>query len=188
MSAIHLLVAASGASAAPEKEGGMPQISQLAENGFLSSQIFWLLIVFGLVYLVVGRMMATKVVATVEQRDKTVADDLAGAEAARAAADTAEEQWRARENAAREQAKRKLAEARAAGAKATEQRLALANSALDAKTAEADQRIASARTIAMSEIDLVAAEAARDIVLRVAGADVDVNDARKAVERVRHGG
>jgi hypothetical protein len=99
MSALHLLAAASSASAAPEKEGGMPQISQLSENGFVSSQIFWLLIVFGLVYLVIGRMMAGKVVATVEQRDQTVADDLAGAEAARTAADAAEEQWRAQENA-----------------------------------------------------------------------------------------
>jgi hypothetical protein len=74
---IHLIAAAaSSSSGAPEKTGGMPQISQLAENGFVSSQIFWLLIVFGLVYVVVGRMMATKVVATVEQRDKVVADDL----------------------------------------------------------------------------------------------------------------
>jgi F-type H+-transporting ATPase subunit b len=187
MSALHLLAAASSASAAPEKEGGMPQISQLSENGFVSSQIFWLLIVFGLVYLVIGRMMAGKVVATVEQRDQTVADDLAGAEAARTAADAAEEQWRAQENAAREQAKRKLAEARAAGSHATEQRLGTANAELDARTAEAEQRISASRSAAMSEIDAVAAEAARDIVLRVAGTDVGANDARKAVESVRHG-
>jgi len=188
MSALHLLAAASSASGAPEKEGGMPQISQLAENGFVSSQVFWLLIVFGLVYLVIGRMMATRVVATVEQRDRTVADDLAGAEAARTAADAAEEQWRAQENAAREQAKRKLAEARVAGAKATELRLAAANAEIDARTAEAEQSIAASRSAAMSEIDAVAAEAARDIVLRVADTEVDVSDARKAVESVRHGG
>jgi hypothetical protein len=40
----------------------------------------------------------------------------------------------------------------------------------------------------MSEIDAVAAEAARDIVLRVVGTEVEVSDARKAVESVRHGG
>jgi F-type H+-transporting ATPase subunit b len=116
-----------------------------------------------------------------------VADDLAGAEAARTAADAAEEQWRAQENAAREQAKRKLAEARAAGSQATEQRLGTANAELDARTAEAEQRIAAARSAALSEIDTLAAEAARDIVFRVAGTDVDASDARKAVESVRHG-
>jgi len=163
----------------------MPQISQLAET--YGSQIFWLLITFGLVYFVIGRMMATKVVANVEQRDKTVADDLASAEAARAAADQAEEEWRAQENAAREQARAKLAEARTKGAKASETRLAAANAELDAKGAEADARIAAARSAAMSEIDNVAAEAAREIVSRVAGADVDATEARKAVESVRHG-
>lgn len=188
MSALLLLAAASSATAAPEKEGGMPQISQLGENGFVSSQLFWLIVVFALVYLVIGRSMATKVVATVEQRDQSVADDLAAAESARAAADQSEEEWRAQENAAREQARAKLAEARATGAKASEARLAAANAELDAKGAEADARISAARGAAMSEIDNVAAEAARDIVSRVAGADVDATEARKAVEAVRHGG
>jgi F-type H+-transporting ATPase subunit b len=186
---IHLIAAAaSSSSGAPEKTGGMPQIRQLTDDGFVSSQIFWLLIVFGLVYVVVGRMMATKVVSTVEQRDKAVTDDLVAAEAARTAADAAEEQWRAQENAAREQAKRKLAEARAAGSKATEQRLGAARAELDARTAEAEQRIAASRTAAMSEIDAVAAEAARDMVLRVAGTEVEISDARRAVESVGHGG
>jgi F-type H+-transporting ATPase subunit b len=69
----------------------------------------------------------------------------------------------------------------------TEQRLGTANAELDARTAEAEQRIAASRSAAMSEINAVAAEAARDIVLRVAGTDVGASDARKAVESVRHG-
>ena len=166
----------------------MPQIAQLLEdNWYLASQLFWLVVAFALIYVIVGRGMATKVQSTVEQRDRTVAEDLAGAEAARAAADQAEEQWRAQENAAREQAKRKLAEARAAGAKASEQRLAVANSELDARFEEAEQRIAAAQAGAMTEIGAVAAEAARDIVKRVAETEVDEADARRAVETLIHG-
>ena len=160
----------------------MPQISQLAAT--YGSQIFWLLITFGLVFFIVGRMMAPKVVETVDKRDQVVASDLAEAEAARRAADEAEEQWRQQENAAREQAKRKLGEARAAGAKASEQRLGAVGAELDAKVAEAEQRIAAAQSSAMSEIEAVAAQAARDIVARVAGTDVDEADARRAVESV----
>jgi F-type H+-transporting ATPase subunit b len=163
----------------------MPQIAQLAET--YGSQIFWLLITFGLVYFVIGRAMAPKVVATVDKRDQAVAQDLAQAEAARAAADQAEEKWRAEENAARERAKRKLAEARAAGARASEQRLAAAGGEIDARVGEAEQRIARARASAMSEINQVAAEAARTIVLRVAGTEVDEDEARRAVEDVLHG-
>jgi F-type H+-transporting ATPase subunit b len=163
----------------------MPQIAQLAET--YGSQIFWLLITFGLVYFIVGRLMAGRVVDTIDRRDRTVAGDLASAEAARTAADQAEEQWRARENAARDQAKRKLAEARAAGAKASEQRLAAANAANDARVAEAEGRIAAARASAMAEIEDVAAAAARDIVERVANTQVDEAEARRAVENVLHG-
>ena len=162
----------------------MPQISQLAAT--YGSQIFWLLITFGLVFFIVGRAMAPKVIETVDRRDQAVAEDLAEAEAARRAADEVEEQWRQQENAAREQAKRKLAEARATGARATEQRLAVANAELDARTSEAEGRIAVAREAAMSEINLVAADAARDIVARVAGAQVDEAEARRAVEGVLH--
>jgi F-type H+-transporting ATPase subunit b len=163
----------------------MPQIAQLAET--YGSQIFWLLITFGLVYFIVGRVMARRVVDTIDRRDRTVADDLASAEAARAAADQAEEQWRARENAARDLAKRKLAEARTAGAKASEQRLAAANAEIDARVGEAEGRIGAARASAMGEIEAVAAAAARDIVARVADTQVDEADARRAVEGVLHG-
>jgi len=186
MSALHLIAAAAaGQTGAPEKSGGMPQISQLAET--YGSQIFWLLVTFGLVYVLIGRAMAPRVVATVEQRDQAVAADLASAEAARAAADQAEEQWRQQENAAREQAKRKLAEARAAGAKASEQRLAATNAELDARMQEAEQRIAAAKGEAMREIEAVAAAAARDIVVRVAGTEVDEAEARRTIERMLHG-
>src|SRR4051812_5007750 len=81
----------------------MPQISQLAET--FASQIFWLLVTFGFVFFVVGKIMLPKVVSTVDARDQSVAGDLAAAEAARAAADQAEENWRTEENAAREGAR-----------------------------------------------------------------------------------
>ena len=60
----------------------MPQIAQLGE--FYSSQIFWLLIFFGITFFVVGRGMVPKVMDTVASRDNQIAADLKAAEAARA--------------------------------------------------------------------------------------------------------
>ena len=80
----------------------MPQISQLAAT--YASQIFWLLVFFGFIFFVIGRGMVPKVMATVEARDKQIADDLAAAEAARKAADEQEEAWRVQSNAQRAQA------------------------------------------------------------------------------------
>jgi F-type H+-transporting ATPase subunit b len=110
----------------------MPQIAQLAET--YSSQIFWLLIVFGLVFFVIGRGMVPKVMETVGQRDRQIADDLAAAQAARDGADQQEEAWRARENANRAAAQALVAEAKAKAAKSTETRLAKAQVSIDALT------------------------------------------------------
>ena len=77
----------------------MPQIAQISAT--YASQIFWLLITFGLLYFVVGRGMVPKIQATVDAREGRIAGDLAAAEAARAEADRVEAAWRAEMDAAR---------------------------------------------------------------------------------------
>ena len=56
----------------------MPQISQISE--IFASQLFWLIVSFGLIYAVIGRGMLPKIEATVDQRDRRISDDLAAAE------------------------------------------------------------------------------------------------------------
>lgn len=159
----------------------MPQISQLAAT--YASQIFWLLIFFGLTYFVIGRGMVPKVMDTVAMRDKQIADDLSAAEAARKAADEQEEAWRVRENENRASAQSLLAEAKARAAAETEAKLGEAQSAIDAKLESAEARIAEAREKAAAEIEDVAAEATQSIVARVAGLSVDETSARSAVRK-----
>ena len=164
----------------------MPQIAQLAAT--YSSQIFWLLIFFGFTFFAVGRGMVPKVMDTVAQRDKQISDDLLAAERARKQADEEEESWRKRENANRAQAQALIAEARSKAAAATEERLAAAQVLIDSKLAEAETRIAEARRSAAAEIEDVAADAARDIVSRVAGLSLDDTAVRSAVkENLVHG-
>ena len=102
----------------------MPQIAQIAET--YSSQIFWLLVFFGIVFFVVGRGMVPKVMGTVAQRDGQIASDLAAAEAARAQADEEEEAWRKRENENRAAAQALIARAKADAAASSEKKLGAA--------------------------------------------------------------
>jgi F-type H+-transporting ATPase subunit b len=159
----------------------MPQIAQLAET--YSSQIFWLLVFFGITFFLIGRGMVPKVMGTVELRDKQIADDLAAAQAARDAADDQEETWRERENANRAKAQTLIAEAKAKAAASSEAKLAKAQERLDAKLASAESEIEAARSSAMAEVEDVAAEATQDIVARLAGAKVDKRTAKSAVKK-----
>ena len=160
----------------------MPQIEQIA--GTLTSQVFWLLVFFGLTFVLVGLGMVPKILGTVELRDGQIAGDLTAAQAGRDAADSEEAAWRTRENANRAAAQGVLGEAKAKAAAASAAKLADAQARLDTRIAEAEAAIEAARTSAMAEIEGVAADAARDIVARVAGAEVDAAAAEAAVKEV----
>lgn len=160
----------------------MPQIEQIAAT--LSSQVFWLLVFFGVTFVLVGLGMVPKIMGTVELRDNQIAGDLAAAQAARDAANTEEEAWRKRENANRAAAQNVIGEAKAQAAAASAAKLAEAQSRLDERVALAEGAIDAARTSAMAEIEDVAADAARDIVARVAGAEVEPAAAEAAVKEV----
>lgn len=164
----------------------MPQIAQLAET--YSSQIFWMLVFFGLVFFVIGKGMVPKVMDTVAQRDGQIAADLAAAQAARDAANEQEDAWRARENANRAEAQALVNAAKADAATATEKKLAAAQTRIDATLTGAEQRIDAARAEAAAEIEGVAGDAAQDIVRRLAGVEVEAGVARAAVkEALVHG-
>lgn len=159
----------------------MPQIAQVMETW--SSQLFWLLVFFGLVYFIVGRGMVPKVMGTVESRDKQIADDLAAAQAARDAADAQEEAWRTRENDNRAKAQALVAEAKADAARSTEKKLAAAQGRIDKKIADAETRIEASRTEALAEIETVAVEATQDIVQQLAGVKATKPTAAAAVKK-----
>ena len=166
----------------------MPQIAQLtADNWYLASQLFWVLVIFAAVYVVIGRGMLPKIEATVDARDRKVADDLAAAKSAHAAADALEESYRQKNEAARADAQRLVSEAKDAAARDAEKRLAVVDAELVAKLASAEKEISAARISAMSEIESVAAEAASELVAKLSGVQVDQASAQQAVKAVIHG-
>lgn len=164
----------------------MPQIAQLAET--YSSQIFWLLVIFGFVFFVIGKGMVPKVMGTVDLRDKQIGADLAAAEAARDQANVEEEAWRKRENENRAQAQALVAQAKADAAAASEKKLSAAQNRIDKKLADAEAKIAEARTSALAELEGVASEAAQTIVEKLAGVKVPAASADSAVKKVLSNG
>jgi len=163
----------------------MPQITQLPF--IFASQLFWLAVVFGLIFFVVGRGMLPKIQSTVDAREKKIADDLARAQAARAAAEDTEAAWRARMDAARADAARIAQEAKQDSARKTEAKVRKAADKIALNVESAETRIREAATAARAEIEAVAAEAAQDMIGRVSGIKVDRKQAAEAVKAELHG-
>ncbi|HKY81364.1 MAG TPA: ATPase [Sphingobium sp.] len=158
----------------------MPQIAQIAET--YASQIFWMLLTFGLVFFVIGRGMVPKVQATADARDAKITGDLDAAKAAFARADDAEADYRARDAESRAAAQATLAKAKAEAAKAAEGQLAAADAQIATRIGAAETRIQAASSAAMAEIETVAADAARDMVARISGVEASDEAARNAVK------
>ena len=158
----------------------MPQINQLSD--VLYSQLFWLLLTLAVIYVGIGKAMLPKIMSTVEARDSRIAQDLAAAEAARRAADETEEAYRARMNESRAEAMKVTAAAKQEGAKATEGRVREADAVIQEKVGAAEARLRAAADAALADIENVAAEAAQEMVARLAGVSVSRDEAGKAVK------
>jgi F-type H+-transporting ATPase subunit b len=157
----------------------MPQISQISE--IFASQLFWLIVTFGLIYLTIGHGMVPKIEGTVEKRDRKIAEDLAAAEAAREAADALDADYRGRLEASRAEALKVTQGAKQASARETEQRIKAADAEIDAKVDAAEAEIAAAARGALAEIEAVAAVATREMVVRLSGAEISRERAAAAV-------
>jgi F-type H+-transporting ATPase subunit b len=162
----------------------MPQLTQLPQ--IFWSQLFWLVVVFGITFFVIGRGMVPKIQSTVDAREKQVADDLAKAQAARAAADETEAAWRERMDAARAEAARIASEAKQDSARKTEAKVKAAADKLNLKVEASEKKIGEAVASARAEIEAVAAELTQDLVSRLAGIKVEQKDAAAAVKAELH--
>lgn len=158
----------------------MPQLSQLSEV-FLS-QLLWLALGLGFIFFVIARGMVPRIQATVEAREKRIADDLSQAQAARSAAEETEAAWRERMDFARAEAGRIAAEAKQQSARKTEAKAKAAADKLNLKTEAAEKQLREAVKSARAEIEAVAAAATRELVARLTGIKVEDTDAAKAVK------
>ncbi len=163
----------------------MPQIEQLSEIFF--SQLFWLLLVFGIIYFWIGRGMVPKIQSVVEDRDRKIAGDLAAAQSAREQAEAAEEAYRERIDASRSEAMKVAQEAKTQAALDTEKRLKIVDEQIGTRVAEAETRIRAAAEAARRELEPVAAEAASELVAKLTGQTISAKDAEPAVKAVLHG-
>jgi F-type H+-transporting ATPase subunit b len=145
-------------------------------------QIFWLAVVFALMFLVVSRTLP-RVAAVQETRATTIASELSAASQARDAARAASTGASGALNTAREAALRTVGEAKDRAGARTGERLRAVDRELDAKASAAEAALAVTRDRALADLDRIAAEAAADLVQRLAGVPVSVEEAAQAVRR-----
>ena len=145
------------------------------------SQIFWLAIFFGLLYLLMSKVALPRVERILHGRAQKIEGDLARAQALKEETENAIKAYekaladaRNRATAIGQDGREKLM------AEVESERKALEET-LGKKLADAEAATGKSRSKAMAEVDGLAAEAAADIVAALTGAKVAKTDAAKAV-------
>lgn len=157
----------------------MPQFD--FSNPLTISQVVWMLLIFGGLYMLLSGWALPRVAAVVEGRTARIESDLETARAAKAEADSAVTEITAATRQAQSEAQAEIARAVAqAKAEAAEQ-ARQANERLDAQLAEAERRIADARAAAMGALRQVASEATATVVTRLTGQPADPRTVVEAV-------
>ncbi len=173
-----VVVTSGQALAASASEPGLPQL----DVSTWPSQIFWLVIIFGIGYLVMAKIVTPKIGTVLEDRRSRLDDDLskareASAEAAKIRADYEADLESARNDAA--------AFTQKAAAEAAEKAALVeekADKKLANKAATAEKKLARAKIEAMENLNDVAAEAALEAVKGLTGIKITKTQAEKVVK------
>ena len=157
---------ATAASAAAEQgSGGLPQF----DPSWWAGQMVWMLIIFGVMFVLFAKVFVPKVGGTIEGREGQIAGDIAEArrlkeeaeaQAAAAASETAE---------ARARAQRLAAEAKAKAQADAAKRQAAEEAKLNEKLAAAEASLAATRDKAMGNVQGIASDTAKAIVEKLTG-------------------
>jgi len=177
MSLLALMAETADYAAEPTEDAPFPPFNP----DYWESQAFWLLVSFGLLYLILSRFILPRFAGTIERRSSRIASDLD--EAARLN-DEASEAQQALEVAmakARSEARETAAKTQAKIDASMREKTERADAEIDAKLADAEAKISAMRASAMEKVEDIATEAAEALATRL-GANVSKADANKAVK------
>jgi len=162
----------------------MPQLEQI--HTFLS-QIFWLVVTFGLLYVVLWKAALPRMSTILLERQERIDEDIRKAETFKQEADEAMAVYEKAVADARSEAQamiRAASDKLAADAAARQEALA---AKIKQDTAEAEERIGKARAKAVENIHTVAVQVAQAATSRLIGADVPADEAKAAVDAALQG-
>ena len=161
----------------------MPQLEPI--ESLFSSQIFWLVIMFAILYRIVTKLILPKMTATLELRQRTVAGNLERAETAKAEAEAVLAAYEQSLADARSQAHETLRAAQDAVAQEIAQREKEQADKIAEQIEAAEKRIAAATEAASEAVADAVAEVTAELVEQVSGKKPtakQVTDAVKAAQ------
>lgn len=139
---------------------GMPQLC----FEWFPNQILWLVITLVVIFLVLSRIALPRIAAVLAERQGTIDSDISAAETLKRQAEEAEAAYQKALADARAEAQGIAKQTRAAIQKDLDAAIEKADAEISAKTAQSEKAISDIRASALDSVEIVAKEAAVDLV------------------------
>jgi F-type H+-transporting ATPase subunit b len=174
----HAQTLVPGAPPGAEGAGGLPQFDIAMWPG----QIVWVLVVFGILYVLFARVFVPRIADTIGEREDKIAGDIGDARRLRDAARADMDAAAAEMVQARARAQKVAAEAAAEAKAVSAAREAQEEARLAETLAAAEARIAEARASAMVHVRSIAVETAQAIIGRLTGTEAAPEEIQRALD------
>ncbi|WP_442874216.1 F0F1 ATP synthase subunit B [Devosia sp. SL43] len=148
------------------------------------SQLLWLAITFGALYLLMSKIALPRIGGILENRKSIIDADLAAADASRQKTDAAIAAYEAALAAAKAKAQGIANESREAITADLAAKRSAVEADLTAKVTAAEARISATKTEALTHVDEIATETAQTVVTQLVG-DVSADSVRAAVAKAK---
>ncbi len=172
------------------ESGGMPQLNP----EFWVSQIFWLILTFGILYIVLSKLILPKISANLELRKSQIQENIEAAEKQRESSDAKLKEYDSIILKSKLEAKNIFRDAREKVVKNINSKKETLDKQIDEEIKKAEQEIEVLRKNAQEKISKIAIETSAQLVKKLIGAEINnssisaiVNDLSKKNGDKYHG-
>ena len=151
------------------ESGGMPQLNP----EFWISQIFWLTLTFGILYIVLSKLILPKISANLELRKSQIQENIEAAEKQRNSSETKLKEYDDFVLKSKLEAKNIFNDAREKVLKDINSKKENLNKQIDEEIKKAEQEISELKRAAPKKINKIAIETSTELVKKLIGADVN---------------
>ena len=151
------------------ESGGMPQLNP----EFWVSQIFWLTITFGILYLVLSKLILPKISANLESRKSQISDNIEAADKQRDESDAKLKEYEEIISKSKNEAKNIYNQSREKALKDINAKRDILDKQIDEEIKKAEDEINQLRKDAPTKINKIAIETASELTKKLIGAEVN---------------
>ena len=151
------------------ESGGMPQLNP----EFWVSQIFWLTLTFGILYVVLSKLILPKISNNLESRKSQILENIEAAEKQRKDSEAKLEEYEEIISKSKHEAKNIFSQSREKVLKDISAKREVLNKQIDEEISKAEQEISTLRESAPDKINTIAIETSSELIQKLIGAEVN---------------